>query len=325
MAPREGSPVSYIDVDSVPDSEHENEQLAAAKVVRSKATLTCIGIQLTFPPGVSPYASYPFMLHNKYSLPWDIHILKHRMWVQAIGCKKLPSHNQESCWPCRELLHNNIIEGIIQRITTGIHENTPLAYQPIGGLIELVRRKNDSLEALRLTKLAMARKLIVRAQTLNAHKKFIMALADSKVNRLDALIRAALKANSGIHGMLELLDRASKGLYKPLGYTEEETLRGLLFLRLGGVRIAELAHRSLGSKGVSTLRSSTAITPLSPSRGTPTNSEIRLNIQAAFKGSNISQNCGYVLMIDELKVEERPRWDDKTNSILGLCRDTLQI
>jgi len=319
-----GSSLDYIDVDSLPDSGHWNELPTAADttmVTRSKSTANCTGIQLAFPPGVSPYSSYPFMLHNKYSLPWDIHILSHRMWVQAIGCKTLPSHNQESCRPCRELLHNNIIEGILQRIETGVHENTPLAYQPIEGLIELVRRKSDGLEALRLTKLAMARKLIVRARTLDAHKKFIMALADSKVNRLDALIRAALKGNLGIHGMIELLDRASKGVYQPHGYTEEETLRGLLFLRLGGSRVADLAHRSLGSPGVSTLRSSTAITPLSPSPRTPTNLEIRSNIQAAFKGSNIGQNYGYVLMIDELKVEERPRWDDKTNNILGLCRE----
>ena len=40
-----------------------------------------------------------------------------------------------------------------------------------------------------------------------------------------------------------------------------------------------------------------------------------------FKGLNIGQNYGYVLMIDELKVEEWPQWDDKTNNILGLCRE----
>ena len=68
-----------------------------------------------------------------------------------------------------------------------------------------------------------------------------MTLGDSHVNRLDALIRAGLKGNMGIHGMIELLDRASKGVYKPHGYTEEETLHGLLFLWLGGSRVAELA------------------------------------------------------------------------------------
>jgi len=317
--PQDGSFFAAIDVDSLPDSGPSIEALAATTT--TTMSKPCIGIQLTFPPGMSPYSSYPFMLHDTFSLPWDIHILSHRMWIQAISCKRSPSHDQEACWSCRHLLHNNMVEGILERIVKGVHENTPLAYQPMGGLIELVRRKNDSLEVLRLTKLTMARKLVVRARTLDAHKKFVMALGDSQVNRLDALIRAGLKGNMGIHGMIELLDRASKGVYKPHGYTEEETLRGLLFLRLGGSRVADLAHRSLGSPGESTLRSSTAVTPLSPSFGTPTNLEIRSNIRAAFKSSNIDRNYGYVLMIDELKTEERPRWDDKTNKILGLCRE----
>ena len=64
----------------------------------------------------------------------------------------------------------------------GVHENTPLAYQPIGGLIELVQHRNESLEVLRLTKLTMTWKLVARAQTLDAHKKFIMALGDSHIN-----------------------------------------------------------------------------------------------------------------------------------------------
>ena len=148
-----------------------------------------------------------------------------------------------------------------------------------------------------------------------------MVLGDSKVNRLDALIRAGLKGNMGIHGMIELLDRASKGVYKPHGYTEEETLRGLLFLQLGGSCIAELAHRLLGSPGISMLRSNSAVTPLSPSPRTPTDLEIRSNIQVAFKNSNIDRNYGFVLMIDELKLEERPRWDNKMDNILGLCHE----
>ena len=167
----------------------------------------------------------------------------------------------------------------------------------------------------------MVRKLLARAKTLDTYKKFVMALGDSKLNRLDALIRAGLKRGVGIHGMLDLLDRANKGLYSPKNFTEEEMLRGLLFLRLGGARVADLAHRSLGHPGESTLRRSTAVTTISPCAGMPTQTEIRANIQAIFHGTNLPNNYGYVLMIDEIKLEERPRWDDRTNKISGLCRE----
>ena len=166
-----------------------------------------------------------------------------------------------------------MVKGILTRIVEGMNKNTLLAYQPIGGLVELVRCKNNSLEVLRLTNLTMARKLVVWAQTLDAHKKFVMVLGDSNINQLDTLIRAGLKGNMGIHGMIELLDCASKGVYKPHGYTEEEKLCGLLFLQLGGLHVAELAHRPLGSPGVSTLRSNSAITLLSPSPRMPTELE----------------------------------------------------
>jgi hypothetical protein len=53
----------------------------------------------------------------------------------------------------------------------------------------------------------------------------------------------------------------------------------------------------------------------------PTRLEIRGNVQETFKGTNLGGNYGYVLMVDELKLEERPRWDDKTKKILGLCRE----
>jgi hypothetical protein len=42
--------------------------------------------------------------------------------------------------------------------------------------------------------------------------------------------------------MIELLDRASKGLYKQKNFTEEEMLQSASFLGLGGSRGADLSH-----------------------------------------------------------------------------------
>ena len=125
---------------------------------------------------------------------------------------------------------------------------------------------------------------------------------------------------------MELLDRTQKGLYKPKNFSEEEMSCSLLFLQLGGAHVASLAHQTLGLLGVSTLCCSSAITPLSPSAGFPSKTEIQHNLQAAFKKINndTEDGCGYVLMIDEIKVEERLRWDPSSNKILGLCREHTQ-
>ena len=132
--------------------------------------------------------------------------------------------------------------GIINRIHSGVHANMPLADQPLGGMVELIHQKDEKLDNLRLIKLTFARKLVACTTTLNAYKKFVTALGDTKVDRVDALIRAGLNRGEGIYGMIERLDRANQGLYKPKSFTEEERLRGVLFLRLGGSRVAELAH-----------------------------------------------------------------------------------
>jgi hypothetical protein len=55
---------------------------------------------------------------------------------------------KDACRPCRELVLNTILGGIPERIKKGVHENTPLAFQPIEGLIELLRRKNQALDTL---------------------------------------------------------------------------------------------------------------------------------------------------------------------------------
>ncbi|KAH9010057.1 hypothetical protein EDB85DRAFT_2240366, partial [Lactarius pseudohatsudake] len=253
-------------------------------------TKPCSGAYLPMPDDVLPYSAYPFMLHETFVLPWNIHIVGHRLSVQSVQCVGVQETSSDSCRACSQLLTHRIIEGILARIKNGIHENTTYAYQPIGGLIELV-----------------------------------MAMSEGSVNRLDALLRAGLNCGLGVRGMMELLDRARKGLYKPKNFTEEEMSRGLLFLRLGGARVARLAHQALGAPSLSTLRhGSNAIAlqaSLSPCAGFPTKSEIQLNIRVAFKNWHGNAGCGYILMIDEIKVEERMRWDPSTNGILGLCRE----
>jgi hypothetical protein len=128
---------------------------------------------LSLPSGVSPYGAYPFKLHDKFALPWDIRISNHKLWVTSTHCKGVAG--RDGCRPCRELFLNDIMEGILHRIKHGVHENTPLAYQSIDGLIELIRRKSEALDVLRFMKLTMARKLVVRARTLDMYKQFVMA------------------------------------------------------------------------------------------------------------------------------------------------------
>jgi hypothetical protein len=245
------------------------------------------------------------------------------MSIQSIQCAGVQETQPDSCRACSQLLTHRIVEGILDQIENGIHTSTNYAYQPIGGLVEILQKKCAMLDGLHFKQLSTLRTLAMRARTVGQYEQLVMAMSEGTVNRLDALLRAGLNRGMGVRGMLEMLDRARKGLYKPKNFTGEEMSCGLLFLRLGGACVASLAHQTLGSPTLSTLCYGSAarstVTSLSPSAGFPTKSEIQCNIRAAFKNSCGNAGCGYVLMIDEIKVEERMQWDPSTNKIMGLC------
>ena len=194
-------------------------------------------------------------------------------------------------------------------MTNGIHANTNFVYQPIAGLIKILQKKCEMLDGLCFKQLLISWTMATQAQTLGQYEQFVMAMSKGNVNCLDALLWVGLNCGLGMRGMMELLDQARKGLYKPTNFTEEEMSHRLLFLQLGGAHVVSLAHQTLGTPTLSTLHYGSAakstITSLSPSAGSPTWSEVQSNLRAAFKKAREDSRCRYVLMINEIKVEER--------------------
>ena len=114
----------------------------------------------------------------------------------------------------------------------------PYAYQLRVDLRKILERKNRSLDVMRVGKVNAARKLKGELGVLDDQKKLLMAVAYGGVHRIDALLKAGFKNSAGAQGMMKLVDREMLGLYKPKNFTEEEMLRNLLFLKLGGSRVS---------------------------------------------------------------------------------------
>lgn len=189
----------------------------------------------------------------------------------------------------------------------------------------MVRMRAEQNNSLKLQKLNNSWKLMGKVAALDDHKEWIMAISSSKVERIDRLVRNGIKRQLGIWGMINMVERAAKKVYQPKNYSEEDMLRGLLLWRLGGGRVAEFAHRSLDLPSLRTLRRNTIISPITASATFPTVLEIQQNTRACV--DSIAELLGdksvvhQIVMFDELKVEERLRWDDKTNMIQGICRE----
>ncbi|KAG6849113.1 hypothetical protein H0H93_011212 [Arthromyces matolae] len=195
-------------------------------------------------------------------------------------------------------------DGIIDRIETGVHENSNLAYHPIGNLMEINRRKAGQVRSLQLVKLNNSRKLLGIAVTLEDHKQWILAVASGRVDRVAALVQAGLRNKTGVRGLVREYERAACKLYKPKGYTEDDIMRSIVMLRLGGVLCL--------------------YQPLTVSVMSPTVLEVEANISAFRHALPVDKErriVHQVLMLDEIAVEKRPRWDDRTDMIFGACRE----
>jgi hypothetical protein len=89
--------------------------------------------------------------------------------------------------------------------------------------------------------------------------------------------------------------------------------------------VADIAHQVLGLPSIRTLHHRTLIPQLTPSTGQPTLEEVESNTMACTSIIKDVLKVGHVvhqvLMFDKIKVEEWPRWDDKSNNIIGVCRE----
>ena len=318
------------DDDSDSDDVQPETQERVVSVERHKISdapaKPCPGYQLQFPLGQQAHTSYPFMLHTILPLTWNYSGRCDGFFLVSNSCTGVVGRNGR-CKRCDDLGNNKYLQRIIARFTSGIHENTPLVYHGVGGLIDIVHRKTQAINTLRLRHLNDLKKLVGKEGTINIHKQLLLALSSQRIPWVDRVLHVGFRHGTGIQAMLELIKKAAEGTYHPKGFDEEEDLQALLFLHLGGARVADVAHRIFGTPVISTIWRRTIIPQITASPSFPTSYEIGCNITVSFNvicdllGASAQTMLHAVIMFDEISVERRPRWDDKTNKILGVCRE----
>jgi hypothetical protein len=240
-------PDSPIHMDAMDDSPCSASRQSNTKMQ------TCCGIQVNFPPGMSAHLPYPYGIHDELGDPWDYSVTRGTMILHAKGCKLKAQCMSGHCAACDRLTENGNLQGVLQRIETGVHENTRLTYHSVGGLITIVRRKIGEVCALRLRRLNDVQKLARKAVALDDFKRWVMAVSSGKVERVDRLVRINLARKGGIQNLLDLYDCAARQVYHPRNYIEVDDLRGLLLWQLGSARVAEITYHALHLPSLSTL------------------------------------------------------------------------
>jgi hypothetical protein len=141
-----------------------------------------------------------------------------------------------------------VIEGIQHHNKYGAPKHIPWMW------LTILHLKNKQLNQLRLAGLNMARSLLTRACQITALNRFVIAVGEGNIPRIHSLVSISRKAGGSIYAILENYDRAVRQIYRPMSYEEQDFQSVFLFHKLGGVAVAELAHRTFGLPSIGTTR-----------------------------------------------------------------------
>jgi hypothetical protein len=250
-----GGTVIDLTLDCEPESASDSGNVPGRHAQEGQDHRRCPGLSIELPADKSPHTAYPFALHASLGDPWDYSVVSGALNLHAWNCyHERLSSNMKICPECRALTKNPALIGIQDRIEKGISEHCPFHYHGTGGMIRLLREKTNQVRGLRLNRIGEARKLVRKANAIDQYKEWIMAVGSGKVEHVDRLVHVALKNNRGICGLLDLYDRAAHDVYHPRSYSEEDYLWSLLFWRLGGRRLADIAHLSMNMPALRTVR-----------------------------------------------------------------------
>ena len=240
------------------------------KAHRELAKWPCKGVHITFPEGTNQHMSYPFGIHSEHSIPWNYRSINDKFYLQAKSCQKSSLLERGMCKNCQKLTSSSLYTGIMHRIKFSAHENIPLVYHGVGALMAIAQRKTDQFKQLCMSKLNDSQKLLVKASTLEDHKQWILAITSGQVDCVALLVQAGLKHRARIKTLIQQYERAAEKLYKPKGYTNEDIMRSIVLLQLGGACVAEFAHQFLALLSLTTIRRQTVLPALLVSPSAPT-------------------------------------------------------
>jgi hypothetical protein len=222
----------------------------------------CISIRMKLPDGMDAYVSYPFALHHRTrNYEWDLHIVQHELFVQSWSCTHVGQTKDSKdngtpttlpCASCEKLSFNSNLMGICHQLMASIHENSPNVYHPISGLWNKLALNHNHINHLHLLQFNAQKQLASCMRTMGSYNHFVMAVASGSVEGMSALIWVALMNGTAIGGILQKINDAVHGLYKPKGYTATEKMQAIFFYHLGGACITEIAYWSAGFPSPST-------------------------------------------------------------------------
>ncbi|KAG1829252.1 hypothetical protein EV424DRAFT_1470766 [Suillus variegatus] len=142
-----------------------------------------------------------------------------------------------------------------------------------------------------------------------------MAISENDIPRIHQVINIALRNGASIREIVNKLEDALEGVYRPRGYGADDLDIATLVFRLGGHQLLFALNHKLGLPSLRTLRSKSTFTSLMPTIGPIRNEQLDHNIQT--------------IIVDTRAASEPLRGMavhfSKHNKVGGLCWKHLHI
>ncbi|KAF8596906.1 hypothetical protein BDV93DRAFT_513764 [Ceratobasidium sp. AG-I] len=110
-------------------------------------------------------------------------------------------------------------------------------------------------------------------------------------------------------------------MYAPRNYNQTEFNRSIVVLRLGGTQLLNLLHKSAGFPHRRSVQRHSVIPQLLGSASSPTEEEMRANLQSALPYDPQNGCIAANIMVNEIATKKALQLDVAQNLILGLCRE----
>ena len=228
------------------------------------------------------------------------------------------------CMDCQSLLSNQAFSSMItmaeRTLIGGLHD-TDLNF------LQIQQRKNEATkrrDRLSFAGLNVKRNLLRAKSSLAYSQELLELLAENDVPRAKQLLGRCLREGRGLQFIIFQLQQAIDGLYSPRNYEKEDFQIAILVHRLGSRKLLYALAKAKGFCSRSSLYDKYLVElPRFEccARGSDAKACILQNLERFVYAQPCEQRCMWLFIIDDVAVDERIRWDQWTNRIVGLCRE----
>ncbi|KAH6916539.1 hypothetical protein BKA70DRAFT_1502864, partial [Coprinopsis sp. MPI-PUGE-AT-0042] len=213
-----------------------------------------------------------------------------------------------SCSSCLRLQGSSELRKIMERATGKTASHTPWDFLTVQQMKDILA---DNAKTMK--------------RQLSDFQRILMLLAKNDIPGLRRLLAGGLKHGASPRVLVDLLERAVKGLRTAKGFSERDYDIALIAKALGGPRLLYALQKAYGLPSQTTLRNHQRIPTMLTSVGVLTKDEVKANIQTFFqpdvKPPSKDPRVGNTLMFDGIALEAQCSYCPKRDKVLGLCRE----